>query len=167
MIQALLQLTKWNTLPKPRQAIFSKIRDPQSGDAIDHALVLWFPSKIIISPLSLFLALSSSHSQFPLISVGPHSFTGEDSVEFQTHGGPAVVLAVLEALSKVRGCRHAEPGDFTKRAFFNGKLDLTEVEGLADLIHAETEVQRKQALRQMEVTIIACCIERSWYDYLH
>ena len=52
------------------------------------------------------------------------------------------------------GCRHAEPGDFTKRAFFNGKLDLTEVEGLADLIHAETEVQRKQALRQMEVTTI-------------
>ena len=74
-------------------------------------------------------------------------------VEFQTHGGPAVVLAVLNALSKVPGCRHAEPGDFTKRAFFNGKLDLTEVEGLADLIHAETEAQRKQALRQMEVTM--------------
>ena len=86
-------------------------------------------------------------------TTGPHSFTGEDSVEFQTHGGPAVVLAVLEALSRVPGCRHAEPGDFTKRAFFNGKLDLTEVEGLADLIHAETEAQRKQALRQMEVCV--------------
>ena len=74
-------------------------------------------------------------------------------MEFQTHGGPAVVLALLQALEKVPGCRHAEPGDFTKRAFFNGKLDLTEVEGLGDLIHAETEAQRKQALRQMEVSI--------------
>lgn len=77
-------------------------------------------------------------------------------VEFQTHGGPAVVLALLHALEKVPGCRHAEPGDFTKRAFFNGKLDLTEVEGLGDLIHAETEAQRKQALRQMEVSV---CVE--------
>ena len=63
-----------------------------------------------------------------------------------------MVLAVLQALEKVEGCRHAEPGDFTKRAFFNGKLDLTAVEGLGDLIHAETEAQRKQALRQMEVS---------------
>ena len=74
-------------------------------------------------------------------------------VEFQTHGGPAVVLALLRALERIPGCRHAEPGDFTKRAFFNGKLDLTEVEGLGDLIHAETEAQRKQALRQMDVSI--------------
>ena len=87
-------------------------------------------------------------------TLGPSSFTGEDLVEFQTHGGPAVVLAVLQALGKVTGCRHAEPGDFTKRAFFNGKLDLTEVEGLGDLIHAETEAQRKQALRQMEVSVV-------------
>lgn len=64
-----------------------------------------------------------------------------------------MVLAVLNALTKIPGCRHAEPGDFTKRAFFNGKLNLTEVEGLADLIHAETELQRKQALRQMEVCL--------------
>lgn len=97
--------------------------------------------------LPSLLCIASTLQHF----TGPHSFTGEDSVEFQTHGGPAVVLAVLNTLSKVPGCRHAEPGDFTKRAFFNGKLDLTEVEGLADLIHAETEVQRKQALRQMEV----------------
>ncbi len=86
-----------------------------------------------------------------IISLGPNSFTGEDMVEFQTHGGPAVVLALLRALESIPGCRHALPGDFTKRAFFNGKLGLTEVEGLGDLIHAETEVQRKQALRQMEV----------------
>ena len=101
------------------------------------------------SLLPSLLCIASTFQYF----TGPHSFTGEDSVEFQTHGGPAVVLAVLNALGEVPGCRHAEPGDFTKRAFFNGKLDLTEVEGLADLIHAETEVQRKQALRQMEVTI--------------
>ena len=73
-------------------------------------------------------------------------------MEFQTHGGPAVVLALLRALESIPGCRHAEPGDFTKRAFFNGKLGLTEVEGLGDLIHAETEAQRKQAVRQMEVS---------------
>lgn len=88
------------------------------------------------------------------IFIGPSSFTGEDLVEFQTHGGPAVVLALLRALEQVSGCRHAEPGDFTKRAFFNGKLDLTEVEGLGDLIHAETEAQRRQALRQMDVSCI-------------
>ena len=86
----------------------------------------------------------------------PHSFTGEDSVEFQIHGGSAVVLAMLStALGTVPGCRHAEPGDYTKRAFFNNKLDLTEIEGLGDLIHAETEAQRKQALRQMEVKRVA------------
>ena len=62
-------------------------------------------------------------------------------------------MAILNALAKIPGCRHAEPGDFTKRAFFNDKLDLTEVEGLGDLIHAETEAQRKQALRQMEVWV--------------
>ena len=64
-----------------------------------------------------------------------------------------MVLAVLNALTKIPDCRHAEPGDFTKRAFFNGKLNLTKVEGLADLIHTETELQRKQALRQMEVCL--------------
>lgn len=88
-------------------------------------------------------------------------------MEFQTHGGPAVVLALLHALEKVSGCRHAQPGDFTKRAFFNGKLDLTEVEGLGDLIHAETEAQRKQALRQMEVRKCVCvcpCVQNEMYD---
>ncbi len=64
-----------------------------------------------------------------------------------------MVVGLLGALEGVPGCRHAEPGDFTKRAFFNGKLGLTEVEGLGDLIHAETEAQRKQALRQMEVYV--------------
>ncbi|XP_048833338.1 tRNA modification GTPase GTPBP3, mitochondrial isoform X3 [Brienomyrus brachyistius] len=81
---------------------------------------------------------------------GPRSFTGEDSAEFHLHGGPAVITGVLQALGNVPGVRPAEAGEFTRRAFHAGKLDLTEVEGLGDLIHAETEAQRRQALRQME-----------------
>ncbi|XP_063990711.1 tRNA modification GTPase GTPBP3, mitochondrial isoform X2 [Diachasmimorpha longicaudata] len=79
----------------------------------------------------------------------PNSFTGEDSVEFQVHGGSAILHAIMSALGKLK-FRPAEPGEFTKRAFYNGKLDLTEIEGLADLIHAETEQQRKQALLQAD-----------------
>ena len=79
----------------------------------------------------------------------PKSFTGEDSAEFQVHGGHAVVKAVLSALSSMPGLEPAQPGDFTKRAFGNGKLDLLQVEGLADLIHAETEKQRKMAVGQL------------------
>ncbi|KAJ8408304.1 hypothetical protein AAFF_G00257180 [Aldrovandia affinis] len=79
----------------------------------------------------------------------PHSFTGEDSVEFHIHGGPAVISGVLQALGSLPGVRPSEAGEFTRRAFHAGKLDLTEVEGLGDLIHAETQAQRRQALRQM------------------
>ena len=93
------------------------------GD-IDRGLVLWFP--------------------------GPASFTGEDMAELQVHGGRAVVRAVVEAVLAFRGTRLAEPGEFARRAFENGKLDLTEVEGLADLVSAETEAQRVQALAQAE-----------------
>lgn len=110
--------------PAPRSTQLSRIRDTDTKEPIDRALVIWFPS--------------------------PESFTGEDCVEFQVHGGPAVIAAMVTSLGKLPSYRHAEPGEFTKRAFMNGKLDLTEVEGLGDLIHAETEVQRKQALRQME-----------------
>ncbi|TMJ67586.1 MAG: tRNA uridine-5-carboxymethylaminomethyl(34) synthesis GTPase MnmE, partial [Alphaproteobacteria bacterium] len=81
---------------------------------------------------------------------GPRSETGEDMAELQVHGGRAVVQAVLEAIGKIEGCRLAEPGEFARRAFENGKLDLTGVEGLADLIDAETAAQRRQALRQTE-----------------
>jgi tRNA modification GTPase len=111
-------------LPPPRQATLAKVRDPKSGEAIDEALVLWFPR--------------------------PHSETGEDMAEFQLHGGHAVVAAVFEALGQIEGCRPAEPGEFTRRAFENGRLDLTEVEGLADLIAAETPAQRRQAYRQLK-----------------
>lgn len=109
---------------KPRFATLRQIRDPTTSTIIDNGLILFFNS--------------------------PKSFTGDDSCEFQVHGGPAVVSAMLNALSKVEGLRPAEPGEFTRRAFFNGKMDLTEVEGLADLIHAETEQQRRQALIQAD-----------------
>ncbi|XP_049443650.1 tRNA modification GTPase GTPBP3, mitochondrial isoform X3 [Epinephelus fuscoguttatus] len=111
------------SLPPPRTALLRSITDPQSKEVLDRGLVLWFPA--------------------------PHSFTGEDSVEFHIHGGPAVITAVLQALGSVPGMRPAEAGEFTRRAFQAGKLGLTEVEGLGDLIHAETEAQRRQALRQM------------------
>jgi len=111
-------------VPQPRQAALVRVHEPASGEAIDEALALWFPA--------------------------PASETGEDVVELQTHGGHAVVAAVLKALSAVEGCRMAEPGEFTRRAFENGKLDLTAVEGLGDLIAAETAAQRRQAFRQLK-----------------
>ena len=111
-------------LPSPRQAAFARVRDPASSALIDEALALWFP--------------------------GPRSETGEDIAELQLHGGRAVIAAVLAALSRIEGLRPAEAGEFTRRAFENGKLDLTAVEGLADLVAAETEGQRRQALRQLQ-----------------
>ncbi|CAG00759.1 unnamed protein product, partial [Tetraodon nigroviridis] len=112
-----------HTLVPPRTALLRSITDPSSREVLDRGLVFWFPA--------------------------PHSFTGEDSVEFHIHGGPAVIAAVLQALGNVPGMRPAEAGEFTRRAFQAGKMGLTEVEGLGDLIHAETEAQRRQALRQM------------------
>ena len=111
-------------VPEPRKAALAKVRDPQSGELIDEALALWFP--------------------------GPHSETGEDTAELQLHGGRAVVAAVFAALTQLDGLRPAEAGEFTRRAFENGQLDLTRVEGLADLIAADTEAQRRQALRQLQ-----------------
>ena len=121
---ALLDAMTGRDRPAPRRASLVRLRDPRDGHAIDRALVLWFPA--------------------------PHSFTGEDMVELHLHGGRAVSAAATEALAARAGVRLAQPGEFTRRAFDNGKLDLAEVEGLADLIAAETEAQRRQALRQME-----------------
>lgn len=122
--ESIHQMCSFRWFPAPRSTQLRRIRDTDTKEPIDRGLVIWFPS--------------------------PESFTGEDCVEFQVHGGPAVIAAMVTSLGKLPSYRHAEPGEFTKRAFMNGKLDLTEVEGLGDLIHAETEVQRKQALRQME-----------------
>ncbi|XP_068090275.1 tRNA modification GTPase GTPBP3, mitochondrial [Hyperolius riggenbachi] len=121
--EALQILTKWQRLPPPRQITLASIVCPKSGELLDKGLVVWFSA--------------------------PRSFTGEDCCEYHVHGGPAVISGVLQALGHLSTLRPAEPGEFTKRAFQNEKLDLTEVEGLGDLIHAETEVQRRQALRQM------------------
>jgi tRNA modification GTPase len=110
-------------LPVPRHASLRRLRHPQTVEVLDRALLLWFP--------------------------GPASYTGEDSAEFHLHGGSAVIAGVAEALVAV-GARPAEPGEFTRRAFLNGKLDLTAAEGIADLIAAETAAQRRQALRQAE-----------------
>ncbi|MGN6147616.1 MAG: tRNA uridine-5-carboxymethylaminomethyl(34) synthesis GTPase MnmE [Rhizomicrobium sp.] len=107
--------------PSPKHAVLKAFRDAQ-GETIDRGLLLWFEA--------------------------PHSFSGEDIAEFHVHGGRAVVDAMLDALASVDGLRPAEAGEFTRRAVENGKLDLTQAEALADLIDAQTDAQRKQALGQ-------------------
>lgn len=111
-------------VPESRRAMLATVRDPASGETIDQALVLFFE--------------------------GPNSETGEDVVELQLHGGRAVIAATFAALSRLPGLRPAEGGEFTRRGFESGKLDLTAVEGLADLIFADTEAQRRQAVRQLQ-----------------
>jgi tRNA modification GTPase len=111
-------------LPEPRFAALKTFRDPATGEAIDKGLVIFFPA--------------------------PKSFTGEDYAEFHIHGGRAVVASMIKALSHTNETRPAEPGEFTRRGLLNGKMDLAEVEGLGDVIDAETEWQRRAALRQAE-----------------
>jgi tRNA modification GTPase len=110
-------------IPGPRRAARALLRDA-NRQPIDDAIVLWFPA--------------------------PSSATGEDVAEFHIHGGQAVLAALFASLSAIENLRAAEPGEFTRRAFENGKLDLTEAEGLDDLIHADTDRQRRQALRQLK-----------------
>ncbi|MGH6680332.1 MAG: tRNA uridine-5-carboxymethylaminomethyl(34) synthesis GTPase MnmE, partial [Bradyrhizobium sp.] len=110
-------------IPVPRRVTRAMLRGADS-QPIDDAVALWFPA--------------------------PHSATGEDVAEFHVHGGRAVLAAIFAALSAIANVRPAEPGEFTRRAFENGKLDLTEAEGLDDLIHADTDRQRRQALRQLQ-----------------
>ena len=120
---AVAELLTGRPVPPPRQATLRRLRDPESGEPFDEALLLWFPA--------------------------PRSETGEDLLEIQHHGGAAVLAALLAALAVVPGCRPAGPGEFTRRAFLNGKLDLTAAEGLADLIDATSRGQARQALRQL------------------
>jgi tRNA modification GTPase len=107
-------------IPRPRLAQFTAIRDPGTQLLIDHGLILFFP--------------------------GPSSFTGEDVLEFQIHGSIAVVKRLLSALADIEGCRPADAGEFSRRAFLNGKLGLLEIEALSDLLAAETEMQRQLAV---------------------
>jgi tRNA modification GTPase len=112
------------SLPEPRRMVLRSLFDPLSGETIDRGLAVWFEA--------------------------PHSETGEMMVELHLHGGRAVVGAALGAIGKLGFCRLAEPGEFTRRAFEHGKLDLTEAEAIADLVAAETAAQRRQALAQMD-----------------
>nr|WP_198010753.1 tRNA uridine-5-carboxymethylaminomethyl(34) synthesis GTPase MnmE [Kaistia granuli] len=116
--------TLLGTVPPARLASLRTLRAPENGEILDRGLVLFFP--------------------------GPASFTGEDVAELQVHGGRAVIAGILKALSALPGYRAAEAGEFTRRAFENGRADLTEIEGLADLIAAETEMQRRLAIRQAD-----------------
>jgi tRNA modification GTPase len=112
--------------PPARIATLRKINNINTSELIDEGIIIWFP--------------------------GPESYTGEDMAELHVHGGKAVVLAVQEVISNIENCRLAEPGEFTKLAFQNGKINLLKAESIADLISAETEIQRKQAVRIMNGT---------------
>jgi len=112
-----------NKLPVPRTATLAKFNKNGGKELIDEGVIIWFP--------------------------GPNSYTGEDLAEFHVHGSRAVIKAMHLAISKIKNCRLAEPGEFTKRAFQNGKINLLKAESIADLISSETEIQRKQALKIM------------------
>jgi len=116
------QLTK-KTLPKPRLATLRKINKINTSELIDEGIILWFP--------------------------GPESYTGEDMAEIQVHGSKAVIDALHTSISHIENCRLAEPGEFTKLAFQNGKINLLKAESVADLISSETEIQRQQAIKIM------------------
>jgi len=110
-------------IPKPRIATLRKLNKINTNDLIDEAIIIWFP--------------------------GPDSYTGEDMAEFHVHGSRAVIDAVHSSISKVKNCRFAEPGEFTKLAFQNGKINILKAESIADLISSETEIQRQQAIKIM------------------
>ena len=110
-------------LPKPRVATLVKFNKHKGKELIDEGVIIWFPA--------------------------PNSYTGEDLAEFHVHGSRAVINAMHSSISKIKNCRLAEPGEFTKRAFQNGRINLQKAESIADLISAETEIQRKQALKIM------------------
>ncbi len=112
-----------SSLPKPRVATLLKFNKNGGKELIDEGVVIWFP--------------------------GPNSYTGEDMAEFHVHGSRAVIKAMHVAISKIKNCRMADPGEFTKRAFQNGRINLLKAESIADLISSETEIQRKQALKIM------------------
>ena len=111
-------------LPPPRLATLRKINNINTSELIDEGIIIWFP--------------------------GPESYTGEDMAEIHVHGGKSVVLAVQKEISTIKNCRLAEPGEFTKLAFQNGKINLLKAESIGDLISAETEIQRQQAIKVMK-----------------
>ena len=135
---SLSAITEPSALPDVRQAAVRRLRNPETGAFVDESVVLRF--------------------------VAPHSFTGEDVVEYHVHGGRAVIDALLSTLSRMDEHRLAQPGEFTRRGFENGRMDLTAAEAIADLIAAETESQREQALAQMSGSLT--CLYDGWANRL-
>tara|TARA_B100000579_G_scaffold393737_1_gene370579 strand:- start:6667 stop:7998 length:1332 start_codon:yes stop_codon:yes gene_type:complete len=133
----ILSLTN-GPLPKPRVATVKKINKINTNELIDEGIIIWFP--------------------------GPQSYTGEDMAEFHVHGSRSVVEAIHQSISKIKNCRLAEPGEFTKTAFQNGKINLLKAESIGDLIASETEIQRKQAIKIMSGKHSK--IYNSWRDSL-
>ena len=123
-VEKVIKLLTGKELPSPRVATLRKINNINTTELIDEGIIIWFP--------------------------GPESYTGEDMAEFHVHGGKAVILAIQNQISKIENCRLAEPGEFTKLAFQNGKINLLKAESIADLISAETEIQRLQAVKIMQ-----------------
>ena len=119
-----IELLTKKKIPRPRVATLRKINEINTSELIDEGIILWFP--------------------------GPESYTGEDMAEIQVHGSKAVIDALHANISIIENCRLAEPGEFTKLAFQNGKINLLKAESIADLISAETEMQRLQAVKIME-----------------
>ena len=113
----------FSSLPEPKVASLRKLKNPETNELIDEGIVLWFP--------------------------GPNSYTGEDMAEFHVHGSKAVIDAIHSSISSIDGCRLAEPGEFTRIAFQNGKINLLKAESISDLISSETEIQRQQAIKIM------------------
>src|SRR5210317_629357 len=120
----IIEILTGKKVPQPRVATLRKINKINSSELIDEGIILWFP--------------------------GPESYTGEDMAEIQVHGSKAVIDALHSSISKIENCRLAEPGEFTKLAFQNGKINLLKAESIADLISSETEIQRKQAIKIMD-----------------
>ena len=118
-----IELLTSKNVPKPRVATLRKINKINTSELIDEGIILWFP--------------------------GPESYTGEDMAEIQVHGSKAVIDALHTSISNIENCRLAEPGEFTKLAFQNGKINLLKAESVADLISSETEIQRQQAIKIM------------------
>ena len=123
-VKRVIKLLTGKELPSPRVATLRKINNINTSELIDEGIIIWFP--------------------------GPESYTGEDMAEFHVHGGNAVILAIQNQISRIENCRLAEPGEFTKLAFQNGKINLLKAESIADLISAETEIQRLQAVKIMQ-----------------
>ena len=127
-----------SNLPRPRVATLKKFNKNGNKKLIDEGVIIWFPA--------------------------PNSYTGEDLAEFHVHGSRAVINAMHSSISKIKNCRLAEPGEFTKRAFQNGKINLLKAESIADLVSSETEIQRKQALQIMSGR--SSCRFNSWREKL-